>query len=89
MKAEELHRLLIAPELIVIEVALATLRAVRHALLVEHPTIEGRPSSDDHPIQTRARAVLRSARQLQRALNRYRTTANKIIAAASSHEIPF
>jgi hypothetical protein len=90
MTRDQLNRLLIAPELIVIDVALAALRALRRALLVEHPTIEGRRhSSDDPPIERRARSVLRSSRQLQRDLHDYHATADEIIAAAREDDIPF
>jgi hypothetical protein len=44
---------------------------------------------DDHPIQQRARAVLRAAQHLQCALDRYRVTANAIITAACHDDIPF
>lgn len=88
MTAQQLHRLLIAPELIVIDVALTTLRALRRALLVEHPTLDARRASDERHIERCARKVLRSSRQLKRDLHEYRATANDIIAAATD-DIPF
>jgi hypothetical protein len=90
MTADQLHRLLIAPELIVVDIALAALRALRRAIIVEHPTIDARRrSSDEPPIEARARAILRSTRQLQRDLNDYRALADHIIAAARDDDIPF
>jgi hypothetical protein len=43
MTVDELRRLLIAPEIIVLDVALAALRALERALLLEHPLLEAPP----------------------------------------------
>jgi hypothetical protein len=60
MTVDELRRLLIAPEIIVLDVALAALRA----LLLEHPLLKAPPSADDPLVWQRARSVLRRAARL-------------------------
>jgi hypothetical protein len=90
MTVDELHRLFIAPELIVVELAAASLHALRRALVVGHPTIERPCAYDLAPIHHCARAVLRSARQLQVALDAYRAAAEDIIQSSRiDDDIPF
>lgn len=86
----DLQRLLIAPELIAIELVDAALLALCRALLVEHPTLDGPPSTEDPPIRRRAHRVLRRARRLSHALDAYRVTAEQIIDdALDDHDLPF
>ena len=70
MTPSELHRLLIAPEIIVVDLALAALRALDRALLAEHPRLHAppRPSRLPRPTArsprppTRLQTPTRSAR---------------------------
>ncbi len=55
MTPSELHRLLIAPEIIVVDLALAALRALDRALLAEHPRLHAPPDPADSLVQRRAR----------------------------------
>jgi hypothetical protein len=66
MTVDELRRLLVAPEIIVLDLALASLRALERALLLEHPLLDAPPSADDPAVRRRARAVLRHAARLRR-----------------------
>jgi hypothetical protein len=55
MTVDELRRLLIASEIVVLDVVLAALRALERALLLEHP-LPHDPGADDDPlIRQRAR----------------------------------
>lgn len=79
MTVDELRRLLIAPEIIVLDLTLATLRALERALLLEHPLLHAPPSADDPRVRQRARAVLRRASRLRRALRDYRAIVDLIV----------
>ena len=72
MNADDLRRLLIAPEIIVVELVEAALEALRRAILVEHPTLGDYPATDHSNVSRRALAVLRSAVRLHRNLRAYR-----------------
>jgi hypothetical protein len=89
MTVDELHRLLIAPELIVLDVADAVLLALERSLVLEHPLIEGPASDDDHLVQRRARNVLRAAARLLRALRAYRAVVHNILREAQFVDDPF
>jgi hypothetical protein len=89
MTPRHLHRLLIAPEMIVVDAVRAALFALERAMLLEHPTIDVDPAHDDTPVQRRARAVLHAAQQLRRALRRYRTVVHRILREARDNDLPF
>lgn len=80
MTADELERLLIAPELIVLDIAAAVCVALRRALLLQHPMVIGEPRTDQPPIRRRAVALLRHLDRLECALAAYRATADQVIA---------
>jgi hypothetical protein len=87
MKADELHRLLIAPELIAIEVALATLRAVMRCSSSIQPPKGDHPQTTTRSRRARAQSSVQPASCNAPSIGR--ASANKIIAAATSDEIPF
>lgn len=89
MTPSELQRLLIAPEIIVVDLALAALRALDRALLAEHPLLLAPPSCDDPLARHRARAVLRRAARLRLALSAYRRAVEDILRDANLPDDPF
>jgi hypothetical protein len=89
MTADELHSLLLAPELIVLDVVDAALLALERALYVEHPLVGAPPPTEHPPIRRHAAHVLRRAQQLRRELRRYRSVANGILREARLHDLPF
>ena len=89
MTVDELRRLLIAPEVIVLDVAVASLRALERALLLEHPLLDAPPSADDPVVRQRARAVLRRAAHLRRALRVYRGVVEAILREADADDSVF
>jgi len=88
MTPSELHRLLIAPEIIVVDLALAALHALDRALLAEHPLIQAPPDPGDSLVQRRARYVLRRASRLRRALHDYRLVVDDILADSYLRDDP-
>jgi hypothetical protein len=89
MTAEELHKLLLAPELIVLDVVDAALLALERALYLEHPLV-GAPSPTEHPpIRRHAAHVLRRALQLRHAIRRYRSAADDILRQQRLPDLPF
>ena len=89
MTVDELRRLLIAPEIIVLDVAVASLRALERALLLEHPLLEAPPSADNPVVRQRARTVLRRAARLRRALRVYRGVVQAILREADTDDSIF
>lgn len=90
MTAKRLRRLLDAPELIVVHLTADALRALRLALLTEHPLLDDDLSApDDPPLQRRARALLRSADELRLALERYRRHVNRVLRQPRREDLPF
>jgi hypothetical protein len=89
MTLGELDRLLIAPEVIVVDLVEAALCALERALLVEHPLLGAPPSADDPPIRRRARAVLVPVARLRRALRAYRRAVRDVIHDAQANDLPF
>lgn len=79
MTVDELRRLLVAPEMIVVDLADAALVALRRAILAEHPTVREFPSADRSLVLRRAAVVLRSATRLRRALAAYRTAVDRTL----------
>lgn len=90
MTPGQLHRLLIAPEIIVVDLADHALHALGLALLTEHPLIDDDSAAhDDAPVQRRARTLLRRARALRRALDNYRRHAEPVLRQPDEPELPF
>jgi len=92
MTVDELRRLLLAPEIIVVDLADAALAALRRAILVEHPTVNEFPSADHSLVLRRAAVVLRSAARLHRALVAYRAAVDSALNPhldAASDDLPF
>jgi hypothetical protein len=89
MTPHELHRLLLAPELIVLDFVNAALLALERALYVEHPLVGAPPPTEHPPIRRRAAHVLRCAQQLRRELRRYRSVANRILREQRLPDLPF
>ena len=88
MKVDELRRLLIAPEIIVVDIADAALLALRRALLLEHPTL-GDASADKCAVRRRAAVVLRAAARLHDALRAYRKAVDTVLDDDESDNLPF
>ena len=89
MTAEELHSLLLAPELIVLDVVDAALLALERTLYVEHPLVRD-PSPTEHPpIRRHAAHILRCALQLRRAIRRYRSAVHDILRQERLPDLPF
>lgn len=89
MTPRQLHRLLIAPEMIVVDAVRAALFALERAMLVEHPLIDLEPAHDDTPVHRRARAVVHAIHELRRALRRYRTVVQRVTREARANDLPF
>jgi hypothetical protein len=89
MTVDELRRLLIAPEIIVLDVTCAALVALERALLLEHPLLQAPPTPDDPVVRQRARAVLRRAARLRRELRVYRGVVETILREADQDDTPF
>jgi hypothetical protein len=89
MTIDEFRRLLIAPEIIVLDVVDAALLALERALVLEHPLVRDPASDDDPPVRRRARVVLRSAARLLRDLRRYRDVVRDILREADQDDTPF
>lgn len=89
MTVDELRRLLVAPEIIVLDLALASLRALERALLLEHPLLDAPPSADDPIVRQKARAVLRRAARLRRELRVYRGVVQTILRKADTDDALF
>lgn len=82
-------RLLLAPELIVIELVDAALVALERALCAEHPLVYAPPSTEPPPVRRLASAVLRHAERLRASLRAYRRAVNDILREADQRESPF
>lgn len=89
MTVDQLRRLLIAPEIIVLDVTVASLVALERALLLEHPLLDAPSSSDDPPVRARARTILRCASRLRRALRVYRGVVDAILREADQDDALF
>jgi hypothetical protein len=90
MTPDELHALLAAPELVVVDLVDHTLTALRLALLAEHPLIDDdHAAHQDPPVQRRARALLRRADQLRRALAAYRAQVARALSKWEQPDLPF
>ncbi len=89
MNADDIRRLLIAPEIIVVDLVEAALEALRRAILVEHPTLGDYPVADHSSVGRRALAVLRSAARLHRNLRAYRRAVDRVLNERPSDDFPF
>ena len=89
MTPRSLHRLLIAPEMIVVDATLALLVALDRALRVEHPLLDDQIDHDDPPARRRARVALRHAARLQRDLRGYRALVRRILRRELHDDLPF
>jgi hypothetical protein len=72
MTRDERRELLHAPELIVVHLLEHGIAALGHVLLAQHPLLDDDLEPEDPPLQRRARALLRHADTLRRALGAYR-----------------
>ena len=74
MNRTPLHRLVSAPEIVVVDLADHALHALRLALLAEHPPLRDEEGfvTEEPPVQRQARQLLRRARRLRRELDAYR-----------------
>jgi hypothetical protein len=89
MTADQLRRLLIAPEIIVVDLADAALFALRRAILVEHPTITEFPDADHSAVLRRAAVVLHRAARLRQALQAYRRSVDRVLEEEPRDDLPF
>ncbi len=89
MTPADLRRLLVAPEIVVVDLALAALRALDRALRAEHPLLHEPPDPADSLVQRRARHILRRAAWLRRALRDYRDAVDDVLADADTCDDPF
>lgn len=89
MTSAQLRRLLLAPEIIVVELADAALTALRQAVVLEHPTVTEFPSAEGSAVLVRAALVLRAAARLRRALRAYRRAVDRVVEDVDRDELPF
>jgi len=90
MTVDDLQRLLMAPEIVVVELTNATLGALERALRVEHPLLDAGPPTDHPPVRRRARAILRSARRLRAALRDYQDAVDDALRKHDDNDdLPF
>lgn len=89
MRQAQLRRLLLAPELIVVDLAVAALEALRRGILLEHPTLSEPPLPGDAPVLRRAELVLRSVARLRRHLRAYRRAVDQLADATERDDLPF
>ncbi len=90
MTPEQLRRLLVAPELIVLELTDHALRALRLAMLAEHPLLDDDDAApDDPPVRRRARILLRRAEAVRRALDDYRRHVKRVLRQTDADDLPF
>jgi len=90
MTADQLRRLLAAPEIIVVDLVVSALSALRLALLTEHPLLDDDLAAiDDPPVRRSARRLLRHADTLHRALRAYRRSVNAVLQKPDQSTWPF
>jgi hypothetical protein len=82
-------RLLIAPEMIVVELVDAALVALERALRLEHPLVDAPPPTEHPPVRRLASVVLRHADRLRSSLRAYRRVVNDILREAEQRDSPF
>ena len=90
MTHDELRQLLVAPEMLVVDLLDHCLDALRIALVAEHPlALDELAAHDDPPVQRRARALLRQTASLRRALGAYRRAVWAVIQREPQDDMPF
>jgi hypothetical protein len=89
MSPLQFRRLLAAPEIVVVDLLDSALSALRLALLAEHPLLDDPLTENDPPVQRRARAALRAARQLRLALRNYRRAVDHVLNEPDDPHLPF
>ena len=90
MTGDELGRLLAAPEIIVVDLVDAALRALRLAMFAEHPLLDDDMAApDDPPVRRRARQLLRHADRLRRGLDDYRREVDLVLREPDETDLPF
>ena len=85
MTLRQLDRLLIAPEIIVVDLVDAALIALECALRVEHPLIDAPPPTEHSPIRRHGRLVIRHAQRLRA----YRALVQAILREAEAEDSLF
>jgi hypothetical protein len=88
MTPQQMHRLLVAPESLVVDLADAALLALERALRLEHPHLDVDPAADPE-VRQRAREILRPAARLRRALRGYRRALERHLREARGDDWPF
>jgi hypothetical protein len=83
MSPRQLHRLLVAPDTLVLDLADAALLALERAIRLEHPRLDVDPH-DDAEVRRRARALLGPAGRLRRSLRSYRRAVERHIRAVQN-----
>ena len=83
------ERLLLAPELIVVDLFDAPLVALERALSVEHPLVDAPPPTEHPPVRRLASAVLCHADRLRASLRAYRRVVNGVLREAERHDSLF
>jgi hypothetical protein len=91
MTHDELRQLLVAPEMVVVDLLGHCLDALRLAMLAEHPLVlDELAAPDDPPVQRRARVLLRQTAYLHRELEAYRREVRAVLEhVPRGDEIPF
>ena len=89
MTPRQMHCLLIAPELIVVDLVEAALVALERALCVEHPLLDAPPPTEHPPVRRHARDVLRRVERLRVSLRGYRRVVQDILREAEQRDSPF
>ncbi len=90
MTANQLLRLLAAPEIVVVDLVGSALTALRLALLAEHPLLDDDTAAPDAPpVRRSARDVLRHADRLRRRLRAYRRQVHAVLQSPDDTDMPF
>jgi hypothetical protein len=89
MTRRQLHRLLVAPETLVVDLADAALLALERALRLQHPRLDVDPSATDPDVRQRAREILHPASRLRRALRAYRRALERQLRNIHADDWPF
>jgi hypothetical protein len=88
MTPRQLHRLLVAPNTLVVDLAETALLALERALRLEHPRLDVDPA-DDPDLRRQARAILAPAAHLRRELRAYRRALERRLADLQDNDWPF
>ncbi|MEJ7729170.1 MAG: hypothetical protein WKG00_36560 [Polyangiaceae bacterium] len=89
MSPQKLRRLVLAPELLLVDLTDAGLVALRQALRVEHPTVDAFPAAQGSQLLCQAARVLRAVTRLRRELTRYRAAVDQAIRQPPPDDFPF